>query len=245
MADDAALHRVLGRCHRIVAPSEWMRRRLIADGLDGDRIEVVHPPISEPTGPSRRQPGDDAPSVLFAGRLVDIKGVDQLLAASLLCREPHQLWIAGEGPARPALEAQARASGIADRCRFFGNLGPEELGQRQAACDVAVVPTLAPENFAMVAGEAMIAGRPVVAFDVGGNSEWCRDGETGLLVPVGDVAALAAAIDRLLGDAELRGHLGANGRALAQSWVPAEHAARMVGVYRAAAPLARAGGRPG
>jgi glycosyltransferase involved in cell wall biosynthesis len=103
------------------------------------------------------------------------------------------------------------------RDRVPGALGfvpPAELGAHFERAAVVVVPSRR-EGYGMVAREAMAWGRPVVASSVGGLVDAVEDGVTGLLVPPGDVAALRTALERLLGDAELRGRLGAAGRAKA------------------------------
>jgi glycosyltransferase involved in cell wall biosynthesis len=237
MVDDAALRRAIGRAARIVAPSQWMADRLASDGLPAERIEVVHPPISGADDGSSAVPPSspaDPPALLFAGRMVDFKAADQVIAASALVERPHQLWFAGDGVARRSLEDQASRAGIRHRCEFLGAISPAELRGRQEACSIAVIPSLAPENFSMAGAEALMAGRPVVAYDVGGNREWCRDGETGRLISPGDVAAMAGAIDELLGSPDRRDRLGATGRALASAWTPIAHATRLLEVYAGA-----------
>ena len=92
----------------------------------------------------------------------------------------------------------------------------EALALYQGA-DIAVVPSLWREPFGLVAVEAMAAGLPVVASDTGGLSDIVRPGQTGLLVPPGDAAALAAALETLLDDAALRARMGAAGRIQAET----------------------------
>jgi glycosyltransferase involved in cell wall biosynthesis len=235
MLDDAWLRHAVARSARVIAPSQWMRRRLTADGLPAESITVIRPPIAEPPaiGAAPAVPDTAPPAVLFAGRLVEIKGADHLVRASALMGTPHVVWFAGDGVARDAAEGAARAAGIADRCHFLGHLPPEELAGLRQRCALAVIPSLAPENFSMAGAEALMAARPVVAYAAGGNAEWCRDGETGRLIPFGDVPAMAAAIDELLRSPALAARMGARGRQLAAEWVPSVHAARTEDVYRA------------
>ena len=97
-----------------------------------------------------------------------------------------------------------------------GFIAPDRLGAYYERAAVVCVPSRR-EGYGVVAREAMAYGRPVVATATGGLRDAVGDGETGLLVPVGDVAALRAAIARLLGDATLRAELGANARRRAES----------------------------
>jgi glycosyltransferase involved in cell wall biosynthesis len=91
-------------------------------------------------------------------------------------------------------------------------VGRQELDRLYARAAVVVCPSRR-EGFGVACAEAMARARPVVASAVGGLLDHVEDGETGLLVPPGDVPALRAALERLLGDAGLRGRLGAAGRA--------------------------------
>ena len=137
----------------------------------------------------------DPPEILFAGRLSREKGVLELVEAT----RGMNLVVAGDGPLREQVP-QAR-----------GFVPPEELARLYERAAVVVCPSLR-EGFGVVCLEAMAHGRPVVASAVGGLLDLVVDGETGLLVPPGDVAALRAAIERLLGDPELRRRLGEAGR---------------------------------
>jgi glycosyltransferase involved in cell wall biosynthesis len=137
----------------------------------------------------------DPPEVLFAGRLSREKGVLELVEAT----RGMNLVVAGDGPLREQVPGAA------------GFVLSGELVKLYERAAVVVCPSLR-EGFGVVCLEAMAHGRPVVASAVGGLLDLVVDGETGLLVPPGDVAALRAAIERLLGDPELRRRLGAAGR---------------------------------
>lgn len=144
------------------------------------------------------------PVVGTIGRLEGRKGQDQLItaAATLLARaqgSAPQVIVVGDGPTRAALEVQARELGIAGSVRFLGELADVRPALR--AMDLFVLPSRE-EGMSNAILEAMAAGRPVVATDVGGNGEILDDGRTGVLVPGGDCDAMAAAIARLLHDVE-------------------------------------------
>jgi glycosyltransferase involved in cell wall biosynthesis len=158
---------------------------------------------------------DDPPHVLYVGRLSEEKGVRELAEAS----RDLPLVVVGDGPLR-ALFPQA-----------VGFVPPHELAPWYERAAVVVIPSRR-EGYGMVAREAMAYGRPVVATAVGGLVDAVEDGETGLLVPAGDVAALRAATRRLLDDAGLRARLGANARASARRRFSFESAAgKMLEVY--------------
>lgn len=149
--------------------------------------------------------------LLVLAALVRRKGVDVLLQALDILGQQEirpALWIAGDGPERRALEAQAEAAGLSGQVRFLGQRN--DVADLLAACDVFVLSSRR-EGLGVAALEAMAAGRPVVASAVGGLREVVADKRTGLLVPPGDAGALAEALARLVSDAELREQLGSSG----------------------------------
>jgi glycosyltransferase involved in cell wall biosynthesis len=141
--------------------------------------------------------GEEAepPEVLYAGRLSTEKGVLDLVAAA----DGIPLVVAGDGPLR------GRVPGAR------GFVPHDELQDLYARAAVVACPSHR-EGFGVACLEAMAHGRPVVASSVGGLLDLVVDGETGLLVPPRDPAALRAALERLLGDAGLRARLGAAAR---------------------------------
>ena len=119
--------------------------------------------------------------------------------------------VADDEPWREAFLRRHRGASWLKRVRFEGPLPREDLLARYAASDLVVVPSRY-ESFGLTALEAMIFAKPCVASDAGGLGEVVSHGETGLLVPPGDPAALAAALLRLVGDAALRMTMGTAGR---------------------------------
>ena len=138
---------------------------------------------------------DEPPHALYIGRLSEEKGVLELAEAA----RGLPLVVVGDGPLRAQLPAALAA------------VPPAEVGAYLERAAVVVCPSRR-EGYGVVAREAMAYARPVIATAVGGLPDAVIDGETGLLVPPGDVPALRAALERLLGDAELRRTLGANAR---------------------------------
>jgi glycosyltransferase involved in cell wall biosynthesis len=134
----------------------------------------------------------------------------RVLAAALarLCDRPWHLLIAGDGGARADIEALFKpVSGPHHRVVFLGALEPCALARLHAAADLAVWPALE-ESFSMALLEAQAAGLPVVAGDRQGIAQYVRHGETGLLAPEGDAAALASAMGTLLTDPARRHMMG-------------------------------------
>lgn len=181
--------------------------------------------------PARVGEPAEPPEILFAGRLSPEKGILELIEAARGMR----LVVAGDGPLRD------RVPGA------LGFVPHDELERLYARAAIVACPSRR-EGFGVVCAEAMAHGRPVVASAVGGLLDLVVHEETGLLVPPGDIASLRAALERLLGDRELRRRLGAAGRERARerfSWEAVTEAT--LDAYRkatrSAAPRsARAGG---
>jgi glycosyltransferase involved in cell wall biosynthesis len=128
--------------------------------------------------------------------------------------------IVGDGPQRGALARQIETSGLGDAVRLLG--WRRDAMRLMAAVDCVVQPTLQ-EAFSQVMAEALWMHKPLVISDVSGAADVVRDGENGLIVPKGDVAALAAAIERLLTDGPLRDRLVTAGRAFVEEHLAIEH----------------------
>jgi glycosyltransferase involved in cell wall biosynthesis len=215
--------------------SEYMRGALALAGLA--RVRVTHYPAPPPVAPSRLDDQDSRPVVLASGRLNREKGFDRLIDAMEHVRIPSHVVIAGAGHARAALERKVRGMGARHRVTFTGWMDASVLAAWRARAAVVAVPSMWPEPFGIVGLEAMAAGKPVVAFDVGGIGEWLVDGETGRLVPPGDARAMADAISGLLDDEASRERMGANARAHAEaSFGLAAHVERVLGLYREVSP---------
>lgn len=152
------------------------------------------------------------PIVLFVGRLIYYKGVDVLVRA--MADVDADAVLVGSGPLEGKLRELATALGIAERITFVPPVGDEELAAYFRAADVFCLPSVArSEAFGIVQLEAHASGTPVVCTDLPTGVPWVNvDGETGLVVPVADVAALASALRRLTGDADLRARMGAAAR---------------------------------
>lgn len=158
------------------------------------------------------QAADKPPIILTLARLDQQKGHQYLLQAAALVPEALFL-LAGDGPERANLEAQAQALGVAARVHFLGYR--TDTAALLAGCDLFVLPSLF-EGLPLAVLEAMAAEKPVIATAIAGTGEAITHGETGLLVPPADPAALAQAIRHLLGEPLLAQRLAQAAKARAQ-----------------------------
>jgi glycogen(starch) synthase len=154
------------------------------------------------------------------GRLVETKGFPVALKAFARVHALHpdscEIWIAGDGPERPRLLAQAEALGPAFRhITFPGWIPPHDVHAWLQEADALLVPSTWQEPFGLVAVQAAFAARPVIASNVGGLAEIVRHEETGWLVAHSDPDALANGMLACMAAPETARHLGANARSLA------------------------------
>jgi phosphatidyl-myo-inositol dimannoside synthase len=158
-------------------------------------------------------------TILFVGRLVERKGVDDLLRALPLVKNKIseiRLEIVGDGPQRKELERITANLGLSGSVRFFGELRGEDLANRYRQCTIFAMSSKSlkddVEGFGTVYLEASLYGKPSVGTKTGGIPEAILDGETGILVEGGDVSGLATALTLLLTDESLALRLGENAR---------------------------------
>jgi len=174
----------------------------------------------------------DRVCILYVGRLAKEKGVDVLLRAA--DGLDATLVLAGTGPEEEALRAIAPAG-----TQFLGNVERDELPAWYAAADVLVLPSLS-EPWGMPLNEGAAAGLPLVATDAAGAAhEVIEDGVNGFRVPAGDVGALRAALDRVVGDETFRQAAGARSRQIAARFTPDAWADAVVGALARAQPTDR------
>ena len=183
--------RVLRRARLVIAPSTALAEE--ARRLGALDVRMIPWGIDLPAAVLEEA---DLPELLYAGRLSPEKGVRELVAAA----DGMPLVVAGDGPLRGEVPGA------------LGFVPHDELERLYARAAVVVCPSRR-EGFGVVCAEAMAHGRPVVASDVGGLRDLVVHEETGLLVPPRDVARLREALQRLLGDGQLRRRMGEAGRA--------------------------------
>jgi rhamnosyl/mannosyltransferase len=204
--------RILPTSPNYMASSPFLRRHIARCAVVPLGIDAARFGLADPRRVAAIRAHYDAPLALFVGRLRYYKGLHILLDAMPSVR--GELLIGGSGPERERLEQQAVRLGLARRVHFLGDIPEDEKPALFQAADVFVMPAhLRAEALGLAQIEALASGLPCVSTELGtGTSFANRHGETGLVVPPGDSAALAHALNTLLADAELRGRFGAAGR---------------------------------
>ena len=192
----------------------WIARKAVAVGNGRDPARFHPDAAARARIRAELEVAEDVAVVVIVSRLVRHKGYPELLAA--MAEVPGaELWVVGERLASDHgadMETVFAMAGLGLRVRRLGYR--RDVPDVLAAADVFTLPSHF-EGLPMSVIEAMLTGLPVVATDIRGPREQVVDGVTGLLVPAGSVAPLAAALGRLVGDAGLRARMGAAGRARA------------------------------
>lgn len=205
------------KARAVLVVAQYCADYLVAHGVPAGKITVIHNGIPgfQPDSGARERIrrewgfGPEHRVIGVASRLDPVKGLEYLLAAFAHIARNHpaaRLVLMGDGTVRGALEAQASQLGVRDRVVFAGMRS--DVPQCLTALDLFALPSLA-EYHSIGLLEAMRAGLPIVATDVGGNTESVRDGQEGLIVRSADADGLAVALDRMLADDALRMCLGA------------------------------------
>jgi len=211
--------------NKYIAVSYDVARQLREIIVPENKIEVVHNGIiledynsraynvsGDDVYSSIRKNGETYPIVITVARLDKQKGHTYLLKAA--ADVPGTIFVfVGDGPEKANLENQARELSLADRVIFLGKR--YDIPELLNGCDIFVLPSLY-EGLPLSIMEAMAAGKPVVASDIGGVNELIRDGETGYLVPAGDTQALARSINTLVSDPALAGKIALAGKTLVE-----------------------------
>jgi phosphatidylinositol alpha-1,6-mannosyltransferase len=176
---------------------------------------------------------EGGPWILTVARLDWHKGFDTVIRALPAVRARHptvRYAIAGVGAARAWLERLVAETGVGDAVRFLGFVPDDDLPALYNAADLFVLASrrhdLLVEGFGIAVVEASASGLAVLGGREAGVPDAIREGETGLLVDPYDPAAVAAGINRLLGDAELRRRMGAAGRRAVESYYNWDRVAR-------------------
>jgi glycosyltransferase involved in cell wall biosynthesis len=211
---------------RFISPSEFLARKVAAFGITTDMVTIPNfinidsfTPVYAPE-----------PYYVFAGRLVDVKGIRTLVRAAEKVRK-GRLYIAGSGDLRKELEDYVADRGL-DHITFLGHLATDKLIELFRYAAFTVTPSEWYENYPMSVLEALACGTPVIGAQIGGIPEIVRDGETGLIFPPGDVDALAKKIEYLLDNPDESIRMGRAGRdQIEQINGPASHYAATLAVY--------------
>lgn len=211
-----------------VTPARFTADYLVRAGYERSKIAIVQNmcdlPAEEPSS-------GDGQYAAFVGRLSPEKGVDVLIEAA--CRSGVPTRIAGSGDPPPAQ--------LPENIQFVGGISRQGLPAFYRGARYLVVPSVWHEVFGVVVTEAMVMGIPVIASDIGGLPEVFEHERSGLLVPPGDAAALAAAMSRLWADPALCRRLGQAAREYAlRNYSPDAFYAQLMGAFQQAIGQRRA-----
>jgi glycosyltransferase involved in cell wall biosynthesis len=236
--------RVYGRLPT-VAVSESTAQDLVQRGFRRDRIDVI------PNGvdltfytPSSSSPKSPDPSVLYLGRLKRYKRVDLIIQAfaQVLTAFPRaQLIIAGQGDARPMLEAEVARLGIPANVQFAGFVSEEQKANLFRHAWVHML-TSSKEGWGITNIEAAACGTPTIASDVAGLRDSIKHDVTGFLVPHGNVTLLATRLEEVLGNPEVRARLSAQALLFAREFAWDATAERMEAFFQSAFDDSKRGG---
>jgi len=220
----------------LVAPSSDARRRFIAAGFCGDRIEVV--PYFCPVTPreSPREP-PSRPTILFLGRMRPNKGYHYFVEALGKLPQAVQAVMVGNCSADREREIHqlARQAGCDGRLILRSWAKRDEIAGLLGETSALIFPSVWPETLGIVGLEALASGVPVVASDIGGVREWLHDGETGFLVPPKNPSAIADKTRQLLDFPAVARRMGEQGiRLIRDRFSPVCHLESLVKVYRRA-----------
>jgi len=170
----------------------------------------------------------EGPTIFFLGRHEPRKGLEVLLTALSDLPPDVRVWVGGDGPQSPELRERFAHD---PRIEWLGRISDEERAARMRGCTVYCSPSVRGESFGMVLLEAMASGCALVASDLEGHRNVATDGVDALLAPVGDAAALAKALRRVLDDDGLRAELVAGGRRRAEQLSMTKLAEHYVAIY--------------
>ena len=213
------------RCERFISVCDAMTNQYVAAGIASrDRFTTIYsgmdvePFLNPPRPPAdvRTELGFEPQHVVVGkvARLFHLKGHEFLIraAARIVERTPDvRFLLIGDGILREQFDRDIAAAGLSDHFVFTGLVPPSQVPELIGAMDV-VVHTSMWEGLARVLPQGLIAGKPVVSYDIDGAREVCITGETGFLLPRGSVSELADSICALANDADLRRRLGQTGR---------------------------------
>ena len=224
------LRHVLARSEAVTTVSSWLAEETRHVAPQARPIVApmpIKPDLFHPGGTRAEN------TLLFVGKLNEQKGIEHLFRAlGHMQHRPTVEVVVGVGSAPDDVRRLAESLGVADRLRWYPLLPQAELAERYRACTALVMPAVG-EGLGLVAAEALLCETPVVAFASGGLTDLIVSGRTGLLVPPGDVAALARTLDDLLARPDRGASLGIAGRqAMLTTFGPDAVAARYAAIYR-------------
>ena len=225
------------RFRAIIAISTYVKHRLVESGFPEDKIHVIPyfcplPAVDEPP------PEPATPRVLYIGRMAKYKGFDQFIRVMSRLGKDIQGTMIGNlsDTVQTQIDRLADELHCRDRLTVRGWAKREEIRQIMSAMSVVTFPSVCPETLGLVGMESMSSGVPVVGFNVGGTSEWLKDGENGFSVPVNDVDRFASRVEELIRSPDKRASFARNGLDMIRDrFSPQAHMQKLLSVYESAA----------
>jgi len=213
------------RCHAIISVADAMTRLMVTAGVaDVDKFTTIYSGMDvepflqchELREQTRRELGYEAEDVVIGkiARMFHLKGHEYVIEAArrIADRVPQARFLfVGDGLLQDKLRRQVAEAGLEDRVKFLGLVRPERIPALISAMDIVVHASLR-EGLARVLPQALIAGNPVVSYDIDGAAEVVLPGETGFLAPPKSIDELAEPLEKLAVDEQLRARLGTEGR---------------------------------
>lgn len=228
---------LLRRLPAVLSYSEYVKDELARNGVSRERVHVVGQCLRWGDAEAGAREYSMSGALIGAvGRWDGVKGLELLLDLLLDWSPPFRAEIVGGGAGLESARRKVEQAGRGDRIRIRGKCDARSMRDFYRNISLLVVTTLVPEAFCAAGIEAHLHGVPVVGFDSGGVREWLIDGETGLLVPMGDVRALRRSMTTVLADPELARSLGREGsRRARRDFLAEPHLGKLLRVF---APVA-------
>ncbi|MDO8581409.1 MAG: glycosyltransferase [bacterium] len=214
-----------------LAPSEFVKEKLIVGGYDEKKIRVLPHFIEVIKSKVNSQKSTvKAPlSILYFGRLSKEKGVDILLDMMQNIGSGVELRIAGEGPELESLKSKVQSRKLA--VRFLGRLDQEKLQHEIDRATFVVAPSIVPETFGYSILESFARGKTVIASRIGAFPELVADGKNGFLIPPGDVKSFGEKAMYLVAHPRERKDLEKHALVSAKQYTAERHAVALLGYY--------------
>lgn len=205
---------------RVTTVSVPTKEKLLASGVPAGRIEIIPNGVDLGAFNSVKMKKSKKPRIIYVGRLINYKHVDDLFRAFSGLDLDAELWVVGDGPERGKLEQLARELDVEDRVSFTGFIDERRKLELLKSSWVLALPS-STEGFGIVVVEAWASRAVVVVSDIPALSALVEDGKNGLIFKLRDVKGLKAKLERVLGDGELRERLSKAGYELVKekfSW---------------------------
>lgn len=197
-------------CTKVLTISNSTKRKLAAVGIPEKKIEIIYCGVNINKFDQVKAKKSDIPRIIYLGRLIWYKHVDDLLRAFSKLDFDVELYAVGEGPEKEALKNLAKSLGVQNRVHLTGFVDEKKKIELLKSAHVLVLPSTA-EGFGIVLIEAMAAGTPVLAADIPALRELIKDEQAGLLFAPRDIDELKTKLELVLKDGDLRARLSENG----------------------------------